>query len=118
MERSRPSMPRCGAPAEMVAITRLPSRTFSDLIAGNRPSAYAKVKVAAKKDGTVTAVDAEVWGTGGNGGYNPPPLPYVFRSDCGESPFGVRQGESRREKGWNGHGRRCRGVGHRRKWWL
>jgi len=46
--------------------------------AGNRPSAYAKVKVGAKKDGTVTAVDAEVWGTGGNGGYNPPPVPYVF----------------------------------------
>src|SRR5207249_10723650 len=48
------------------------------MIAGNRPSAYAKIKVAAKKDGTLTAFDAEVWGTGGNAGYNPPPLPYVF----------------------------------------
>jgi len=48
------------------------------MIAGNRPSAYAKVKVAAKKDGTLTALDAEVWGTGGNGGYNAPPIPYVF----------------------------------------
>jgi xanthine dehydrogenase YagR molybdenum-binding subunit len=46
--------------------------------AGNRPSAYAKIKVGAKKDGTVTAVDAEVWGTGGGGGYRPPPVPYVF----------------------------------------
>ena len=47
-------------------------------IAGNRPSAYAKIKVGANKDGTVTAVDAEIWGTGGSGGYNPPPVPYVF----------------------------------------
>jgi xanthine dehydrogenase YagR molybdenum-binding subunit len=47
-------------------------------IAGNRPSAYAKIKVGAEKDGTVTAVDAEIWGTGGSGGYRPPPVPYVF----------------------------------------
>jgi xanthine dehydrogenase YagR molybdenum-binding subunit len=46
--------------------------------AGNRPSAFAAIKVGAQKDGTVTAVDAEVWGTGGNQGYNPPPVPYVF----------------------------------------
>jgi xanthine dehydrogenase YagR molybdenum-binding subunit len=48
------------------------------MIAGNRPSAYAKIKVAAKKDGTLAAMDAEIWGTGGNGGYGPPPVPYVF----------------------------------------
>jgi xanthine dehydrogenase YagR molybdenum-binding subunit len=48
------------------------------MIAGNRPSAYAKIKVAAKKDGTLTGIDAEVWGTGGTQGYNPPPVPYVF----------------------------------------
>jgi xanthine dehydrogenase YagR molybdenum-binding subunit len=53
-------------------------RDLELMIAGNRPSAYAKVKVAAKKDGTITGLDAEVWGTGGTGGYNPPPVPYVF----------------------------------------
>ncbi len=53
-------------------------RDLELMIAGNRPSAYANIKVAAKKDGTLTAVDAEIWGTGGNGGYNPPPVPYVF----------------------------------------
>ncbi len=53
-------------------------RDLELMIAGNRPSAYAKIKVAATKDGTLTALDAEVWGTGGNGGYNPPPVPYVF----------------------------------------
>lgn len=53
-------------------------RDLELMTAGNRPSAYAKIKVAAKKDGTLTAMDAEVWGTGGTGGYNPPPVPYVF----------------------------------------
>jgi len=53
-------------------------RDLEMMIAGNRPSAYAKIKVGAMKDGTVTAVDAQIWGTGGGGGYNPPPVPYVF----------------------------------------
>ncbi|PYX63060.1 MAG: xanthine dehydrogenase family protein molybdopterin-binding subunit, partial [Acidobacteria bacterium] len=53
-------------------------RDLELMTAGNRPSAYAKIKVGAKKDGTLTAVDAEIWGTGGNGGYGPPPVPYVF----------------------------------------
>jgi len=30
------------------------------------------------KDGTVTAVETKVWGTGGTGGFNAPPVPYVF----------------------------------------
>ncbi|HXI51443.1 MAG TPA: molybdopterin cofactor-binding domain-containing protein, partial [Candidatus Saccharimonadales bacterium] len=48
------------------------------MIAGNRPSAFAKIKVGAQKDGTVTAVDAEVWGTAGVGGSIPDRMPYVF----------------------------------------
>src|SRR5437588_5959705 len=47
-------------------------------VAGARPSAYARVKVAAKKDGTVTAWQSESWGTGGPGGGGMPPIPYVF----------------------------------------
>src|SRR5438445_4551766 len=53
-------------------------RDIELMTAGNRPSAYAKIKVGAQKDGTITAVEAEVWGTGGMGGYGPPPIPYVF----------------------------------------
>jgi len=53
-------------------------RDIELMTAGNRPSAYAKIKVGAMKDGTVTAVDTEVWGTGGTGGYAAPPVPYVF----------------------------------------
>ncbi|HYV27847.1 MAG TPA: xanthine dehydrogenase family protein molybdopterin-binding subunit [Candidatus Eisenbacteria bacterium] len=48
------------------------------MIAGNRPSAFAKIKVGAQKDGTVTAFDAEVWGTSGMGGGIPDQVPYVF----------------------------------------
>jgi len=47
-------------------------------VAGARPSAYARVKVAAKKDGTLTAWQSNSWGTGGPGGGGMPPIPYVF----------------------------------------
>ena len=47
-------------------------------MAGARPSAYAKVRVAAKKDGTLTAWDSDSWGTGGVGPAGHPPLPYVI----------------------------------------
>jgi xanthine dehydrogenase YagR molybdenum-binding subunit len=48
------------------------------MIAGNRPSAFANIKVAAKKDGTITAWQSESWSTGGVGGGGAPPIPYVF----------------------------------------
>jgi len=47
-------------------------------VAGARPSAYARVKVGAKKDGTIVAWQSESWGTGGPGGGGMPPIPYVF----------------------------------------
>ena len=47
-------------------------------VAGARPSAYAKVKVAAKKDGTLVAWQSRSWGTGGPGGGGMPPIPYCF----------------------------------------
>jgi xanthine dehydrogenase YagR molybdenum-binding subunit len=47
-------------------------------VAGARPSAYARVKVGAKKDGTVVAWQSDSWGTGGPGGGGMPPIPYVF----------------------------------------
>ena len=48
------------------------------VVAGARPSAFAKIKVAAKRDGTLTAWQSESWGTGGVGGAGIPPLPYVL----------------------------------------
>ena len=47
-------------------------------VAGARPSAYARVKVGAKRDGTIVAWQSESWGTGGPGGGGMPPIPYVF----------------------------------------
>jgi xanthine dehydrogenase YagR molybdenum-binding subunit len=64
---------RTGRPVKLML-----DRDLELMIAGNRPSAYAKIKVGAMRDGTVSAVDCEVWGTGGMGGYGPPPVPYVF----------------------------------------
>ena len=47
-------------------------------VAGCRPSAHARVRVGAKKDGTLLAWESESWGTGGPGGGGPPPMPYVI----------------------------------------
>jgi xanthine dehydrogenase YagR molybdenum-binding subunit len=48
------------------------------MVAGARPSAYAKVKVGLKKDGTITAWESQSWASGGQGSGGSPPLPYVF----------------------------------------
>jgi xanthine dehydrogenase YagR molybdenum-binding subunit len=53
-------------------------RATEQTIAGNRPSAYAKIKIAGKKDGTVTAWQSDSWATGGFTGGGSPPLPYVI----------------------------------------
>src|SRR5712691_408515 len=47
-------------------------------VAGARPSAYARVRVGAKRDGTIVAWQSESWGTGGPGGGGMPPIPYCF----------------------------------------
>lgn len=52
-------------------------------IAGSRPSMYAKVKVGAKKDGTLIAWQSEGWGTGGVAGTGSPQLPYMLRAASG-----------------------------------
>jgi xanthine dehydrogenase YagR molybdenum-binding subunit len=48
-------------------------------VAGARPSAFARVRVGAKKDGTLLAWESDSWGTGGPGGGGAPPMPYVVR---------------------------------------
>ena len=47
-------------------------------VAGHRPSAFGKVKIGVKKDGTITALEAEAWGSGGQQKFRMPPTPYVF----------------------------------------
>lgn len=47
-------------------------------IAGVRPSAFAKIKVGASKDGKIVAWESQSWATGGFAGGGMPPIPYVF----------------------------------------
>lgn len=53
-------------------------RVQEHLAAGNRPSASATLKIAGKKDGTVTALIADTHGTGGITRGAAFPLPYVY----------------------------------------
>ena len=53
-------------------------RAAEQMIGGNRPSAYSKIKVGGKKDGTITAFDAFTWGTGGFAAVNPAAQPYIL----------------------------------------
>jgi xanthine dehydrogenase YagR molybdenum-binding subunit len=53
-------------------------RKEEHLATGNRPSAAARIKVGVAADGTVTAFDAETWGTGGAGAAAGFPLPYIY----------------------------------------
>ncbi len=53
-------------------------RNAEQMIGGNRPSAYAQIKIGGKKDGTVTAWQSASWGTGGAGTAQGPAQPYVY----------------------------------------
>lgn len=56
------------------------SRATELKTAGNRPSGFLRAKIAAKKDGTLTAWEGQIWGTGGmtRGGVPMSVAPYVF----------------------------------------
>jgi len=65
---------KAGRPVKMML-----ERDQELMVAGARPSIYAKVRVGAKKDGTLTAWSSESWGTAGPGSAGNPSLPYVIR---------------------------------------
>lgn len=54
-------------------------RKEEHLATGNRPSAAARIKAGVSADGTLTAFDAESWGTGGAGAAAGFPLPYIYQ---------------------------------------
>jgi xanthine dehydrogenase YagR molybdenum-binding subunit len=62
---------QAGAPVKLML-----DRKEEHLATGNRPSAYARVRVGAAADGRLTAFAAETWGTGGAGSNSGFPLPY------------------------------------------
>lgn len=47
-------------------------------VAGSRPSLYGRIRIGAKRDGTLVAWDSQTWGTGGMGTAGVPRLPYLF----------------------------------------
>jgi xanthine dehydrogenase YagR molybdenum-binding subunit len=53
-------------------------RAQEHMAAGNRPSATAKVKIGATKDGKIVGMIADTYGTGGARGGSQFPLPYVY----------------------------------------
>lgn len=66
-------------------------RDLELMIAGNRPSSYADVKIAADKKGRVTAWQSNGWGTAGMGNFGGPPnLPYVFDGIANRKTVGQR----------------------------
>ncbi len=62
-----------------VAVKMMLLRDAEIAIAGDRPSAYAKVKVGCTADGELTAWKSESWGSGGVSRAGNPPLPYVVQ---------------------------------------
>src|SRR5262245_30529630 len=59
-------------------------------VAGARPSIFARVKIGAKKDGTITAWESQAWGTGGVGNLNfVGNLPYVLKVENRKEVFTV-----------------------------
>jgi xanthine dehydrogenase YagR molybdenum-binding subunit len=53
-------------------------RNLDQVIAGVRPSAYGRIKLGAKSDGSIIAWESTTWASGGVGGGGSPPIPYVF----------------------------------------
>ncbi len=53
-------------------------RAEEHVAGGNRPSAYARVKAGIDGNGTLTALDATTWGTGGHSRGARFPLPYIY----------------------------------------
>jgi xanthine dehydrogenase YagR molybdenum-binding subunit len=73
IENAKLSQASGGKPVKLML-----DRATELLIAGNRPSGYAKIKMAATKDGKIVAWQSESWATGGVAGGGSPPIPYVF----------------------------------------
>jgi len=60
------------------AVKLLLDRKDEHLASGNRPSSASKIRAGVAADGTLTAFDAETWGTGGAGAGAGFPLPYIY----------------------------------------
>jgi xanthine dehydrogenase YagR molybdenum-binding subunit len=71
------------AAAELARTTGKPVKLMLDraeeaTVAGNRPSAHARVRIGGMKDGTITGYQADIYGTPGIGGGIDVNVPYVY----------------------------------------
>ncbi|GAB4467301.1 MAG: xanthine dehydrogenase family protein molybdopterin-binding subunit [Armatimonadaceae bacterium] len=66
------------AKATNAPIKMMLDRAGEALASGHAPSAAVKVKLAGSKDGKITAIEAEGWGSGGLGGGGFP-YPYIYQ---------------------------------------
>jgi xanthine dehydrogenase YagR molybdenum-binding subunit len=65
---------KAGAPVKLML-----DRADEIIAAGNRPSAFGKIKIAGTKDGTVTAYQIDAWGSPGiSNTTTVGPVPYVY----------------------------------------
>src|SRR5262245_40120698 len=77
LEAARASKMAGGKPVKVML-----ERDAELMVAGSRPSVFARVKIGAKKDGTITAWESQTWGTGGKGNLHfVGNLPYVLKVD-------------------------------------
>jgi len=70
--------------ARLAKVARAPVRMMltrrqEAMTAGNRPSSVQSIKIAGKKDGTITAFQLNAFGTGGIGSGAGIPAPYIYR---------------------------------------
>jgi len=71
------------------------------MVAGSRPSIFARVKIGAKKDGTITAWESQTWGSGGMGNLNfIGNLPYVLKVENRKEVFSVIGTNNGPQRAW------------------
>lgn len=71
------------------------------MVAGSRPSIFAKVKIGAKKDGTLVAWESEAWGSGGVGNFGfAGQLPYVVKIPDRKEKFTVVATNTGPQRAW------------------
>jgi len=71
------------------------------MVAGARPSIFARVKIGAKKDGTITAWESQTWGSGGMGNLNfIGNLPYVLKVENRKEVFNVIGTNNGPQRAW------------------
>lgn len=71
------------------------------MVAGSRPSIFSRVKIGAKKDGSITAWESQSWGTGGVGNLNfVGNLPYVLKVENRKEVFSVVGTNTGPQRAW------------------